>query len=119
HAGSRPGRERHPALRAEVLARRGRMSAVGTRRRQRRSAFHAELGPWLIARATARTGGGCSPHFHAGVYALRLMVLASYNIKGGVGKTSAAVNLAYLAARGGASTLPWDLDPPGAGPSPP
>jgi chromosome partitioning protein len=42
------------------------------------------------------------------------MVLASYNIKGGVGKTSAAVNLAYLAARDGASTLLWDLDPQGA-----
>ena len=26
-------------------------------------------------------------------------VLATYNIKGGVGKTSAAVNLAYLSAR--------------------
>jgi chromosome partitioning protein len=42
------------------------------------------------------------------------MVLASYNIKGGVGKTSAAVNLAYLAARDGANTLLWDLDPQGA-----
>ena len=42
------------------------------------------------------------------------MVLATYNIKGGVGKTSAAVNLAYLAARGGAATLLWDLDPQGA-----
>lgn len=41
-------------------------------------------------------------------------VLATYNIKGGVGKTSAAVNLAYLAARGGAKTLLWDLDPQGA-----
>ena len=41
------------------------------------------------------------------------MVLATYNIKGGVGKTSAAVNLAYLAARGGATTLLWDLDPQG------
>jgi chromosome partitioning protein len=42
-------------------------------------------------------------------------VLANYNIKGGVGKTSAAVNLAYLAARGaGARTLLWDLDPQGA-----
>jgi cellulose biosynthesis protein BcsQ len=40
--------------------------------------------------------------------------LATYNIKGGVGKTSAAVNLAYLAARGGARTLLWDLDPQGA-----
>ena len=50
----------------------------------------------------------------APVYALRVMVLATYNIKGGVGKTSAAVNLAYLAAREGASTLLWDLDPQGA-----
>jgi cellulose biosynthesis protein BcsQ len=41
-------------------------------------------------------------------------VLATYNIKGGVGKTSAAVNLAYLAARGGARALLWDLDPQGA-----
>jgi cellulose biosynthesis protein BcsQ len=41
-------------------------------------------------------------------------VLATYNIKGGVGKTSAAVNLAYLAAAGGAHTLLWDLDPQGA-----
>ena len=41
-------------------------------------------------------------------------VLATYNIKGGVGKTSAAVNLAYLAAQDGARTLLWDLDPQGA-----
>jgi chromosome partitioning protein len=41
-------------------------------------------------------------------------VLATYNIKGGVGKTSAAVNLAHLAARDGARTLLWDLDPQGA-----
>ncbi|MGZ4271654.1 MAG: ParA family protein [Solirubrobacteraceae bacterium] len=41
-------------------------------------------------------------------------VLATYNIKGGVGKTSAAVNLAALAARDGARTLLWDLDPQGA-----
>ena len=41
-------------------------------------------------------------------------VLATYNIKGGVGKTSAAVNLAYLAARDGSPTLLWDLDPQGA-----
>jgi cellulose biosynthesis protein BcsQ len=41
-------------------------------------------------------------------------VLATYNIKGGVGKTSAAVNLAYLAARDGFPTLVWDLDPQGA-----
>jgi len=40
-------------------------------------------------------------------------VLATYNIKGGVGKTSAAVNLSYLAARDGLRTLLWDLDPQG------
>ena len=40
--------------------------------------------------------------------------LATYNIKGGVGKTTAAVNLAYLAAGDGRRTLLWDLDPQGA-----
>ena len=43
-----------------------------------------------------------------------MKTLATYNIKGGVGKTAAAVNLAYLAARGGRRTLLWDLDPQGA-----
>jgi len=41
-------------------------------------------------------------------------VYATYNIKGGVGKTSTAVNLAYLAAREGRRTLLWDLDPQAA-----
>ena len=39
---------------------------------------------------------------------------ALFSIKGGVGKTAASVNLAHLAARGGARTLLWDLDPQGA-----
>jgi len=43
-----------------------------------------------------------------------MKVLAAYNNKGGVGKTAAAVNLAFLAARSGLRTLVWDLDPQGA-----
>ena len=40
-----------------------------------------------------------------------MQVLALYHMKGGVGKTAAAVNLAYLAAQSGARTLLCDLDP--------
>ena len=43
-----------------------------------------------------------------------MRTLASYNIKGGVGKTAAAVNLGFYAARDGLRTLIWDLDPQGA-----
>ena len=43
-----------------------------------------------------------------------MKILSTYSIKGGVGKTSAAVNLAYLAARDGEPTLLWDLDPQGS-----
>lgn len=43
-----------------------------------------------------------------------MRVLATYNIKGGVGKTATTVNLAYLSAREGTRTLVWDLDPQGA-----
>lgn len=43
-----------------------------------------------------------------------MKIVACYNIKGGVGKTAAAVNLAWLAARDGLVTLLWDLDPQGA-----
>jgi cellulose biosynthesis protein BcsQ len=41
-------------------------------------------------------------------------VVATYSIKGGVGKTSAAVNLGALAAAAGLRTVVWDLDPQGA-----
>ena len=43
-----------------------------------------------------------------------MKVLATYNIKGGVGKTATAVNLAWQSAREGLRTLVWDLDPQGA-----
>ena len=43
-----------------------------------------------------------------------MRVLATYSIKGGVGKTTAAVNLGDEAARSGARVLLWDLDPQGA-----
>ena len=43
-----------------------------------------------------------------------MKVFATYNIKGGVGKTATAVNLSYLSAREGYRTLVWDLDPQGA-----
>ncbi len=42
-----------------------------------------------------------------------MKILAVSNIKGGVGKTTAAVNLSYLAARAGHRTVLWDLDPQG------
>ena len=43
-----------------------------------------------------------------------MVTIAFYNLKGGVGKTAAAVNCAYLAAADGYKTLLWDLDPQGA-----
>ncbi len=44
-----------------------------------------------------------------------MKTISFYNLKGGVGKTSAAVNIAYLAAESGLRTLFWDLDPQGSG----
>ena len=43
-----------------------------------------------------------------------MTILALYSNKGGVGKTAGAVNLSFLAARGGYHTLLVDLDPQSA-----
>ena len=43
-----------------------------------------------------------------------MAVVALYNLKGGVGKTTAAVNLVDLAARRGRRALLWDLDAQGS-----
>jgi cellulose biosynthesis protein BcsQ len=43
-----------------------------------------------------------------------LKIIAVTNIKGGVGKTTTSVNLAYLCALGGRATVLWDLDSQGA-----
>ncbi len=40
-----------------------------------------------------------------------MIVIALYNLKGGVGKTASCVNFAYLAAADGFKTLLWDIDP--------
>ena len=43
-----------------------------------------------------------------------MIVYGIYNIKGGVGKTTASVNLSYLSSLDGNKTLLWDLDPQGS-----
>ncbi len=43
-----------------------------------------------------------------------MVTISLYNLKGGVGKTAASINLAYLAAKDNYRTLVWDLDPQGS-----
>jgi len=55
---------------------------------------------------------GASPPAAPRPSEVRVKVVAAYSVKGGVGKTSAAVNLAWSASRTH-RTLLWDLDPQG------
>jgi chromosome partitioning protein len=50
----------------------------------------------------------------SGNHADAMKIIAVTNIKGGVGKTTTAVNLSYLCAASSGPTLLWDLDPQGA-----
>ncbi len=50
----------------------------------------------------------------SGKQADAMKIIAVTNIKGGVGKTTTAVNLSYLCAASRGPTLLWDLDPQGA-----
>ena len=43
-----------------------------------------------------------------------MQTIALYNLKGGVGKTTSAVNLAYLSAESKKNTVLWDWDPQAA-----
>ena len=43
-----------------------------------------------------------------------MKTIAVYNLKGGVGKTATAVNMAYLSSKKGIRTCLWDLDPQAA-----
>jgi len=43
-----------------------------------------------------------------------MITIALYNLKGGVGKTTTAVNMAYLAAEAKKNTVLWDWDPQSA-----
>src|SRR6266516_3004239 len=62
-----------------------------------------------VPRVRQRSQPGPDPGHDRGGRAMK--IFATYNIKGGVGKTSTAVNLGYLAARDGYRVLLWDLDP--------
>ena len=68
-----------------------------------------ELTPNSVAPVAAAGDGAAN-----GKRADAMKIIAVTNIKGGVGKTTTAVNLSYLCAASAGPTLLWDLDPQGA-----
>ena len=82
-------------------------AALSERERKTRAEFAARFARYDSKRAHKEFAAAPRPR-------AAMKTTALFSIKGGVGKTAAAVNLAHLAARGGARTLLWDLDPQGA-----
>src|SRR5512132_1486154 len=115
HAGARgclrPDHARHGGDRGPAAGVHG-LVALGLRRRVRAVRAAVRAAPDGPAEP-ARPGAGRRRHHRLGGTGT-MRVVATYNIKGGVGKTSTAVNLGYLAARAGLRTLIWDLDPQGS-----
>ena len=74
----------------------------------------ATSSPPASAPSTATASTSAYERLSEDAEAAVVKVLATYNIKGGVGKTATAVNLAYEAASRGNRVLVWDLDPQGA-----
>ena len=93
----------------DALLAMGRLSDVLERRRSEERAAFAERFAKYDRKANRKAlddDAGEGPN--------GMKVLATYSIKGGVGKTTTAVNLAYEAGRAGVRVLVWDLDPQGA-----
>ena len=83
---------------------------IGHAQRRARAQFADRFGEFASP-ASERRFQDCLTGQSAG---RSMKILATYNIKGGVGKTSTAVNLSYLAAQDGLRVLLWDLDPQAA-----
>src|SRR5207245_446716 len=111
-AAGDPGDRRRPA---RLRWRAGHRTAGhgGSRRPHRRA---GAPGPQRVLRPVRRVlqPRGASQVRCAGRGRARMKIVATYNIKGGVGKTAAAVNLSHLAAKDGLRVLLADLDPQAA-----
>src|SRR5450432_2901697 len=116
--GHRSPAGRDPGLRRPDDGRphRARHHAAGHGRGRRRARPQPAEGPQRVRRAVPRLRQPGQPEPDSGPHRGDpvMKIFATYNIKGGVGKTSTAVNLSYLASRDGYRVLLWDLDPQAA-----